>query len=237
MEKGMAEHDQKRSATTSVAVYFKKNWFWWVVTVAALTPLGWLGWRALNNALGVDPVSTINNLSGRAAMITLFLSLACTPINTVFGFRRVLTVRKSLGLVAFVYASLHLVNFVGLDYGFDWALIFQDAVLDKPYILAGTLALLILIPLAITSTRGWMKRLGKKWKQLHRLVYGAGVMVVLHFLWQAKAGEQWEPLIYAAVLALLLALRIPPVRRRLSLQRGGAASAPARSRYKTKSTE
>jgi sulfoxide reductase heme-binding subunit YedZ len=236
----MSEQGAEIGAQTPFVNYLKKNWFWWVVTLAALTPLGLLGWRALNNDLGVDPVNTINNLSGRAAIITLFLSLACTPLNILFGFRKALTVRKSLGLIAFVYASLHLFNFVGLDYGFDWGLIFQDAVLDKPYILAGSLALLTLIPLAITSTRGWMRRLGKKWKQLHRFVYGAALLVVLHFLWQAKAGEQWEPLIYAGVLVILLTVRIPSVRRRLSLWHGGTAPVhplPAGKRYKAKSAE
>ncbi|HRA66830.1 MAG: protein-methionine-sulfoxide reductase heme-binding subunit MsrQ [Caldilinea sp.] len=206
----------ERSSTMG---YLKEHWFWWAVTLGALTPLALLGWRAANGDLGVDPVNTINNLSGRAAMIVLLLSLACTPLNTIFGLRRALTVRKSLGLIAFVYASLHLVNFIGLDYGFDFGLIFQDAVLDKPYILAGGAALLILIPLAITSTRGWMKRLGRNWKRLHRLVYAAGVLVVLHFLWQAKAAEREEPLIYAGVLALLLLVRTPPVRRWLVAHR------------------
>ena len=207
------------------------NWFWWVVTLAALAPMGWLAWAALTGALGVDPVNTINNVSGRAAMIALFLSLACTPLNTIFGFRKALTVRKSLGLIAFAYASLHLLNFVGLDYAFDWKLIVQDAVLDKPYILAGSAALLLLAPLAITSTRGWMRRLGRNWKRLHRLVYAAGVLVVLHFLWQAKAAERWEPLIYGGVLAVLLLVRIPPLRARLTTQRlaRSAQTAPPRS--------
>ncbi|MBE2237626.1 MAG: sulfoxide reductase heme-binding subunit YedZ [Caldilineaceae bacterium] len=199
--------------------YLREHGFWWAVTLGALTPLAWLGWRAANGDLGVDPVNTINNLSGRTAMIVLLLSLACTPLNTIFGFRKALTVRKSLGLIALVYASLHLINFVGLDYGFDFGLIFQDAVLNKPYILAGSTALLLLIPLAITSTRGWMKRLGRNWKRLHRLVYAAGVLVVLHFLWQAKAAEREEPLIYAGVLALLLIVRIPSVRRWLVTHR------------------
>lgn len=237
VEMNMSEQNAETGANVPVVGYLKKNWFWWAVTLAALTPLGLLAWRTLTNDLGVDPVNTINNLSGRAAMIALFLSLACTPLNTIFGFRKALTVRQSLGLIAFAYASLHLFNFVGLDYGFDWNLIFQDAVLDKPYILAGSFALLILIPLAITSTRGWMKRLGKKWKRLHRLVYGAAVLVVLHFLWQAKAGEHWEPLIYAGVLTLLLTVRIPPVRRRLSFRRGGAAISSASKHYKAKPAE
>jgi sulfoxide reductase heme-binding subunit YedZ len=216
--------------SASVATYVREKWFWWAVTLAALAPMGWLAWRALTDTLGVDPVNTINNVSGRAAMISLFLSLACTPLNTVFGFRRALTVRKSLGLIAFAYASLHLFNFVGLDYGFDWNLIVQDAVLDKPYILAGSLALLLLAPLAITSTRGWMRRLGRNWKRLHRLVYVAGVLVVLHFLWQAKAAERGEPLIYGGVLAALLLVRVPMVRNWLVQQRAARSARVSRSR-------
>ena len=213
------ERQRRTNHGSTLTTYLKENWFWWAVTLGALVPLATLAWNGWRGELGVDPVNTINNLSGRAAMIVLFLSLACTPLNTIFGFRRALTVRKSLGLIAFVYASLHLVNFVGLDYGFDFALIWQDAALDKPYILAGSAALLILLPLAITSTRGWMRRLGKNWKRLHRFVYAAGVLVVLHFLWQAKAAERWEPLVYAAILAFLLFVRIPAVRQWLVTQR------------------
>lgn len=213
-----------------MATYVRNNWFWWVVTLAALAPMGWLAWRALTNSLGVDPVNTVNNVSGRAAMIVLFFSLACTPLNTIFGFRRALTVRRSLGLIAFAYASLHLLNFVGLDYGFDWNLIVQDAVLDKPYILAGSLALLLLALLAITSTRGWMRRLGRNWKRLHRLVYAAGVLVVLHFLWQAKAAERWEPLMYGGVLAALLLVRVPAVRNWLVRQRSARSARVSRPR-------
>jgi sulfoxide reductase heme-binding subunit YedZ len=218
----------RADGAASMATYVRNNWFWWVVTLAALAPMGWLAWRALTNSLGVDPVNTVNNVSGRAAMIVLFFSLACTPLNTIFGFRRALTVRRSLGLIAFAYASLHLLNFVGLDYGFDWNLIVQDAVLDKPYILAGSLALLLLALLAITSTRGWMRRLGRNWKRLHRLVYAAGVLVVLHFLWQAKAAERWEPLMYGGVLAALLLVRVPAVRNWLVRQRGARSARVSR---------
>lgn len=211
--------EQTRRSAHPVPHYLRKHWFWWAVTLGALMPLAWLGWRAWQSALGVDPVNTINNETGRAALVVLFLSLACTPLNIIFGVRKVLTVRKSLGLIAFIYAALHLTNFVGLDYAFDFNLIVHDAVLSMPYIIAGSLALLILTPLAITSTRGWMRRLGRNWKRLHRLAYAAGVLAVLHFLWQAKAAEREEPLIYAAVLALLLLVRVPPVRRWLILQR------------------
>lgn len=204
-----------RRGAGSPIEYWKRHWFWWTVTLGALAPLALLLWGFVRDDLGVDPVNTINNWTGRAAMIVLFLSLACTPLHTIFGFRQPLTVRKSLGLIAFLYAGLHLANYVGYDYAFDFGLILQDAVLDKPYIVAGLLALVILVALAITSTRGWMRRLGRNWKRLHRFVYLAGVLVVLHFLWQAKAAERLEPLVYAAVLAFLLAVRIPPVKRQI----------------------
>jgi sulfoxide reductase heme-binding subunit YedZ len=221
-----------RRGAGSPVDYWKRHWFWWAVTLGALVPLALLLWGFVRDDLGVDPVNTINNWTGRAAMIVLFLSLACTPLHTIFGFRQPLTVRKSLGLIAFLYASLHLVNYVGYDYAVDFGLILQDAVLDKPYIVAGLLALVILAALALTSTRGWMRRLGRNWKRLHRFVYAAGVLVVLHFLWQAKAAERMEPLVYAAVLAFLLAVRLPPVKRqivrwRTALTKRKTAAAPS----------
>ncbi len=220
-----AEDTRKRGSALQAV---RTQWFWWAVTLGALAPLAWLVWRFWQGSLGVDPVNTINNETGRAALIVLFLSLACTPLNTIFGLRRALTVRKSLGLIAFLYATLHLANFIGLDYGFDFDFLLHDAVFEMPYILAGIVALLILSVLALTSTRGWMKRLGRGWKRLHRLAYAAGGLVVLHFLWQAKAAERAEPLIYAGVLGLLLLVRVPPVRRWLVAQRtrlGGAKTA------------
>jgi len=197
----------------TIGGYLKSNWFWLTVNLASSIPLILLIWDFAQDTLSVDPINAINNRTGRAAIVILLLSLACTPVNTVFGFRKALTVRKALGLWAFFYAGLHLFNFVGLDYFFDVNLILQDAVLKKPYILAGLGALLILLPLAITSTRSWMRRLGRNWKRLHRTVYAAGGLAVLHFFWQAKAAERIEPLLYALALALLLILRIPALRR------------------------
>lgn len=190
----------------------RKHWLWLLANIGALVPLVWLGWDLLQGNLSVNPISDIINRTGKAALVMLFLSLACTPANILFGFSRALTVRKTLGLYAFFYASFHFLNFIGLDYGFNLRMIFGDALLEKRYILVGLAALLILIPLAITSTRGWMKRLGRNWKRLHQLVYLAGVLAVLHFLWLSKAAERWEPLTYAAILTLLLVVRVPPVR-------------------------
>jgi sulfoxide reductase heme-binding subunit YedZ len=188
------------------------NWLWWLANALAAWPLVLMVWEYSLGTLGIDIVNAINNRTGRAAVILLVASLACTPLNILFGWRQVLTLRKSLGLWAFFYALLHLLNFVGLDYAFNLGHILQDAVLSKPYILAGLASLLLLLPLALTSTRGWMQRLGRNWKRLHRLAYGAGALAVLHFLWQAKAAERWEPLLYAAGLSLLLLVRIPSVR-------------------------
>jgi methionine sulfoxide reductase heme-binding subunit len=220
------------TASARAGGYLRHHWFWWAVNVAAAMPLLLMGWDYSQGTLGVDIVNSINNRTGRTSIILLMLSLACTPLNTLFGFRQALTVRKSLGLWAFAYAVLHLLNFLALDYAFDLNFILQDAALEKPYIIAGLLSLLILLPLAITSTRGWMKRLGRNWKRLHKLAYAAGVLAVLHFLWQAKAAERWEPLLYGLLLGLLLLVRVPPVRRWIAALRSpkkAGATAPARA--------
>lgn len=195
--------------------FLRHRWLSVIVHLGAWMPLVVLVWRWNTDDLGADPVNTINNVTGRTALILLFLSLACTPAYVVFGFRTALTVSRALGLYAFLYALLHFANFAILDYALDVRLALMDGVLEKPYIFVGLTSLLLLIPLAVTSTRGWMRRLGKNWKRLHRLVYVIGSLVALHFVWQAKAAEKWEPLAYAAVLLILLVVRVPPIRRRI----------------------
>jgi sulfoxide reductase heme-binding subunit YedZ len=155
----------------------------------------------------VDPVREITTRTGKTALILLILSLACTPLGTLFGFKQALRVRRALGLYAFMYASLHFATFVGLDYGFDLALL-RQAIFDQRYVLAGFAAGLLLLAMAITSTQGWQKLLGKNWKRLHRLAYLAGILAVVHFIWLVK--DVREPLRYAAVLTALLVLRLPP---------------------------
>ena len=222
----------------SAGAYVKKHWFWLLVNFVALLPLLQMSVGYLTGALGADPVARLTSQTGTAAIITLMASLACTPLNTLLGFRQALTVRKSLGLWAFLYAALHLLVFIGLDYAFDVGFILDDALLSKQYIFIGLTALLILLPLAITSTTGWMRRMGKNWKRLHKLVYAAGVLAVLHFFVLVKI-DKTEPLIFAAILTVLLVLRIPVVRRnvstlrrRLTSKRGPASQrgpAPQRS--------
>jgi sulfoxide reductase heme-binding subunit YedZ len=209
----------------------QKHWLWLAANAGALFPLAWLAWDYFQDNLSVNPIADITARTGQPAIILLMLSLACTPVNIISGYARVLTLRRSLGLYAFMYACLHFLTFVGLDYGFNLEFILGDALLEKRYIIVGLAALLILIPLAITSTRGWMKRLGRNWKRLHQLVYVAGGLAVFHFLWLVKATRLYEPLIYAVILTVLLVIRIPPVRRFfVGLRRRPAPARPLHER-------
>jgi len=164
--------------------------------------------------LSVNPIQDITLRTGKVALVLLVLSLACTPINSVFGYKPVLRLRRPLGLYAFMYVGLHLLIFIGLDYGLDLVLI-REAILEKRYALVGLGAFLILLPLAITSTKGWMRRLGKVWKRLHRAVYVAALLAVVHFVWLVKSDIR-EPLLFGAVVVMLLLLRISPIRRFVS---------------------
>jgi len=194
--------------------WLQKHWFWLAVNIAAALPLIILFWQWGTGNLSVNPIADLTVRTGKTALILMMLSLACTPANILFGFRKALTVRKSLGLWAFAYAAVPLWIFFGVDYRFDWGFILDDTLLTKRYIFVGLAAFLVLSPLAITSTRGWMRRLGRNWTRLHKLAYVGGALMVLHFLWLAKGGRI-EPFIYAAILPLLMVVRIPPVRRRV----------------------
>ena len=196
--------------------WLRINWLRILVHVGALVPLAWILVQYATGGFLVDPIREITSLTGKTALILLVLSLACTPLATLLGFKQALRVRRALGLYSALYAGLHFLVFVWLDYGLDLALIGQ-AILDQRYVLVGTAAGLILLALTLTSTRGWQKRLGKNWKRLHRLAYLAGILAVVHFLWLVK--DVREPLRYAALLALLLVLRLPPVRRLVSRAR------------------
>lgn len=192
----------------------QKRWLWLAVNIGAALPLLWMAWDYVRGNL-IDPIDAFTGRTGQSAIVLLLLSLAVTPVVTVTGYRRLIGVRKSLGLWAFAYATMHLFVFIGLDYGFSFEFIVKDGLVQKPYIVVGSLALLILLPLAITSTKGWMRRLGRNWKRLHKWVYAAGILAALHYLWVAKIAAG-QPLVYAAILALLLAARIPPVRGALA---------------------
>jgi sulfoxide reductase heme-binding subunit YedZ len=207
----------------------KIDWFRVFVHTAALAPLALLIWDYTQDLLSVNPIEDITRRTGRTALTLLVLSLACTPANTVFGFKRALTVRRALGLYAFMYAGLHFLTFVVLDYGLDLGLI-GDTIAEKRYVLIGLAAFLLLLPMALTSTKGWMKRMGRNWKTLHRFVYLAGVLAVVHFVWLVKS-DITEPVRFGIVVLVLLGLRIPIVRKTISNTRnrltgliGGARS-------------
>src|SRR5215211_5585409 len=184
------------------------------------------GWSALvrliidyfNHHLTANPIQALEQRTGRHAITLLVLSLACTPLNNIFGWRELLKRRRALGLYAFMYATIHVIIFIDLDYGLAWSLIVQT-IFEKPYIVVGMLASLMLIPLAFTSFDVWKKRLGKNWKRLHKIIYLIAPLAVLHYAWGKKGdffrlqGEIILPLIYAVIVILLLIFRIPPVRR------------------------
>ncbi len=192
-------------------------WLRILTHLGALVPLALLIWDGMQGRLTANPIQEITQRTGKTALVLLLLSLVCSPANRLLGLRQVVPLRRPLGLYAFGYAALHLLIFFVVDYGLDVALI-QEAVLEKRYVLAGMGAFVLLVPLAVTSTRGWMRRLGRRWKPLHRLVYLAALLAVLHFVWLVKADIR-EPLLYGAAVAALLILRLPLVRRPLEALR------------------
>jgi sulfoxide reductase heme-binding subunit YedZ len=180
----------------------------------ALLPLAFLIRDGLTHNLTANPIQAATLRTGKTALVLLVLTLACTPLNTIFGFRRGLLLRKWLGLYTFLYVSVHFYIFIGLDYGFDLELL-KEAIFEKRYALVGFAAGLTLLPLALTSTKGWKRRLGKGWKRLHRLIYLTGLLAITHYLWLVKSDIR-VPLLYGAIVLTLLALRIPLVRQKAS---------------------
>lgn len=162
---------------------------------------------ALPPDLGFNPIEYINRFTGDWTLNYLLLGLCLTPLSDMTGSMKPLQFRRMVGLVAFYYACLHMLSYVALDQWFDWAAIWRD-ILKRPYILIGSAAILTLIPLAATSTQKAIKKMGaKRWKQLHRLVYAAGILGVAHYIVLAK-GNPIQPWIYAAILAFLLGYRL-----------------------------
>lgn len=179
--------------------------------LAALLPATWLAWQVWTvartgaDALGADPVAEIEHRLGLWALRLLMATLAITPLRQLTGLNLLVRFRRMLGLYAFFYACLHLSAYLVLDLRGYWTQIFEEIV-KRPYITVGFAAWLLLLPLAVTSTTGWIRRLGRHWTRLHTLVYAAGVLAVLHFWWLVKSDIR-EPALYAAILALLLGWR------------------------------
>jgi sulfoxide reductase heme-binding subunit YedZ len=191
----------------------KSRWLSIVAHAGSLLPLAVLVYDFFLDNLTVNPIQEATIRTGKYALVLLVLSLACTPINTVLGFRPALKVKRALGLYGFLYVCVHLAIFTVWDYGLDLALIWQQ-VMEKPFVLAGLGAFVLLVPLAITSTQASQKRLGKDWKLLHRTIYLIMPIAILHFLLSVKSVlARPEPLQWGIVVALLLLVRVPAVRK------------------------
>jgi len=198
----------------------RQPWLKPLVFAPALSPLLWLASRGLRGTLGPDPVAEVLNRLGLYAICLLFCSLACTPLQLVLGWKWPLRVRRMLGLFAFFYACLHLSTYLFVDQGLDFGGIAKD-ISKRRFVTVGFAAWCSLVPLAITSTQAWVRRLGyRRWKALHRLVYLAGALACVHFIWRFKTALL-QPVLFTAVLALLLGIRLAararPAARRVSV--------------------
>lgn len=179
-----------------------------------------LVFKLVTGDLSANPIQELEQRTGRHAITLLILSLACTPLNTLFRWTELLKRRRALGLYAFMYATLHIIIFM-FDYGLAWSFIVQN-IIEKPYILVGLAGFLLLIPLAASSFDIWKKRLGKRWKRIHQTIYFIVPLLLLHYAWGKKGdffalqGEIIRPLIYTVIAVILLVMRIPPIRRFLA---------------------
>jgi sulfoxide reductase heme-binding subunit YedZ len=197
-----------------------------LVHLGGILPLVWMAWELLIHQSQFNPIQWATLTTGRIALILLLLTLACTPIFIVTGFSEVNRRRKALGLYTFLYAAIHFTIFIGWDYGFSWGLIWQE-ISQKRYLIAGIAAGFILLLLAATSFKYWMKRLGKNWKRLHRLVYVGGILAVLHYVWIVKGdvlllqGNIVFPLLAGVLLVIMLLLRVSWLRKRIVQFRQG----------------
>lgn len=196
----------------------------WAVNLICITPAIVLGVLYVIGQLGPDPIMTLERRTGDIALIFLVISLIFTPLRIVTGFNRGVKYRRITGLWSFYYAATHFLIFLGLDYGFDFPLAAQ-AIIQSQYIWFGLVALLILLTMAITSTDGWKVRLKKNWRRIHRFVYLASFLAIVHFGLTLKGnllpirGDEFWPLVGLIVWAVLMLIRVPPIRKLVSRQR------------------
>lgn len=177
-----------------------------IIFLVCLWPLFSIGYTIYNDNLGANPIEYIEKHFGLWALIFLCLTLSLTPLKRLTQFGQWILYRRMLGLFVFFYASVHLLIYLGLDYQFAWPDI-QDDILKHKYVLVGFLAWLLLIPLAFTSTNTMIKKLKRRWKSLHQLIYLVAVLAILHFFWLVKK-DLTEPIIYGSILATLLLIRV-----------------------------
>lgn len=179
-----------------------------VVWLLGLYPLGRVAWWLRDGLLGLgaNPIERVLHHTGWWALVLVLVTLAVTPLRRITGRNELVKLRRPLGLFAFFYATVHLGIYIGLDQVFAWSYILED-VAERPFITVGVLAWILLLPLAVTSTRGWIRRLGRRWTLLHRVVYAAAGLGIIHFYWRVKADTR-VPLLFAAVFVALMVLRM-----------------------------
>jgi sulfoxide reductase heme-binding subunit YedZ len=186
--------------------------------LASLYPLLRLFWLAYADRLGANPIEFITRSLGTWTLVFLLITLSITPMRNLSGWPALIRLRRMAGLFAFFYALLHFITYLWLDQFFDLEAIYRD-VIKRPFITLGFAAFVLMIPLAITSTNAMMKKLGgKRWQILHRLVYAVAIFAVLHYWWLVKK-DITQPLIYAAVLAVLLAYRLWMMRKKTGINK------------------
>jgi len=182
---------------------------WWALLALGLLPLAWLVWRTAADQLGANPAETLIRATGDWTLRGLCLTLAITPLRVLLGWPELLRFRRLLGLLTFAYACLHLLCYIGFDMGFEWADIVSD-IPKRPFVLVGTLAFALLLPLVVTSWNGAIRRMGaQRWQALHRSVYAVAVLAILHFWWMRSGKRNFtEVWVYGLILAALLGWRI-----------------------------
>ena len=195
-----------------------------IIFVGAWLPLIRIVYLYFTGGLGVNPIQDLEQRTGRIAITLLVISLAATPLNILTGWREIVKRNRALGLYAFMYASIHVITFLWLDYAFNLGQIFGILV-EKYYIIFGTLTFLILLSLAVTSFDSSKRWLKKNWKKLHKLVYYAGLLVVVHYALAKKGdlfslqGDVVRPFIYGIIVVILLLIRYKPIRKMIETQR------------------
>ena len=179
-----------------------------LVWLLGLAPAVWLVWRGFTDRLGANAIEEVLHRLGDTSLIALLVALSITPVRRLTGWNILAPLRRPIGLFAFFYLTMHFLWYAVIDEELALEFIIED-VIERPYILAGFTGWLLLIPLAITSTKGWIRRLKKNWQRLHRLVYLSTGLGLLHFYWQVKADTYW-PIVAITVMVVLMLLRIRP---------------------------
>lgn len=177
-----------------------------LVFLVCLVPVLWLATRALTGRLGINPVEDLELTTGIWAFRLLIITLAVTPARRISGWNRLIQYRRMFGLFTFFYVCLHFTIYIVIDQSFAWDFIVKDVV-KRPFITMGFTAFVLMIPLALTSTKGWIRRLGRRWQTLHRLIYISGICAAVHYLWKVKV-MIGSPVYYAAIVGVLLGFRV-----------------------------